>query len=33
LQDDRNSHTIHIYTGRQTSRNEGLTSSPPSVVV
>jgi cellobiose phosphorylase len=33
LQDDRNSHTIHIYAGRQTSRNEGLTSSPPSVVV
>jgi cyclic beta-1,2-glucan synthetase len=33
LQDDRNSHTIHIYTGRQTSLNEGLTSSPPSVVV
>jgi cellobiose phosphorylase len=33
LQDDRNSHTIHIYAGRQTSRNNGRASSMPPVVV
>ncbi len=33
LKDDRNSHTIHIYAGRQSSRSEGRTSSTPSVVV
>ena len=33
LQDDRNSHTIHICAGRPTSRSEGRASGTPSVVV
>jgi cellobiose phosphorylase len=33
LHDDGNSHTIHIYAGRQTSWSEGRTSSTPSVLV